>query len=112
VQQVLRMPEVIDHRILGTDADYLVFDEALRETAELWQRTFGSSTFFAPRRIASCVSCVCRVSCVSCALTALKLAAGEKYCDIPDEPVREAMPCFRDSALSCSIQEEGNKSLW
>lgn len=77
MQQVLRMPEVIDHRIVGTDGDYLVFDEALRETADLWQRTFG-----------------------------------EKYCEIPDEPVREVMPCFRDHALSCTIQEEGNKSLW
>jgi hypothetical protein len=46
-------------------------------------------------------------------LTALAARdAGEKYCEIPDEPVREVMPCFRDHALSCTIQEEGNKSLW
>ncbi|ELR14263.1 Fbox domain containing protein [Acanthamoeba castellanii str. Neff] len=41
MQQVLGMPEVIDHRILCTDVDQLVFEEALRETADLWQRTFG-----------------------------------------------------------------------
>jgi hypothetical protein len=61
MQQVLRMPEVIDHRIVGTDGDYLVFDEALRETADLWQRTFGSSTFAPPRVV--CVVCAV-VSCV------------------------------------------------
>jgi hypothetical protein len=82
MQQVLGMPEVIDHRILCTDVDQLVFEEALRETADLWQRTFGSSTF--PVRVRVCV-CVCGGACVrhcvSCgrALTALAASAVRSY---------------------------------
>jgi hypothetical protein len=77
MQQVLGMPEVIGHRILCTDVDQLVFEEALRETADLWQRTFGSSTFVPPRACA-----VVRVRrCVSCgrALTALAASAVRSY---------------------------------